>query len=132
MVVQRGTAAGAQVGGDADLDGELAGGEDLHEFRVVVGGEGVADAFGADVDGGPDACGAFDEAAGFAGVGGEAETGGARLGVEVFEEGCGTSSFISSNSDADDGWELGVEFGGLAEDAGGLFGPKLRTASMSQ
>ena len=54
VVVEGGAAAGAQVGGDADLDGELAGGEDLHEFGVVVGGEGVADALGADVDGGPD------------------------------------------------------------------------------
>ena len=40
------------------LDGDLPFGEDCEEFGVVLGGEGVADAFGADVDGGPDAGGA--------------------------------------------------------------------------
>ena len=100
-------------------------GEDLHEFGVVVGGEGVADALGADVDGGPDAGGAFDEAAGFAGVGGEAEAGGAGLGVEVFEEGCGAAGFVAADADADDGGVLGAEFGGLAEDAGGLVGAEV-------
>ena len=125
VVVQRGAAAGAQVGGDVDLDGDLALGEDLHEFGVVVGGEGVADALCPDVDGGPDAGGTFDDAAGFASVGGEAQTGGASLGVKVFEEGSGTSRFVSPDADADDGGILLAEFGGLAEDSGGLFGAEV-------
>ena len=125
MVVERGAAAGAEVGGDVELDGDLALGEDLQEFGVVLGGEAVADAFGADVDGGPDAGGAFDGAAGLAGVGGEAEAGGAGFGVEVFEEGCGAARLVAADADADDGGVLGAELGGLAEDAGGLFGAEV-------
>ena len=125
VVVKGGAAAGAEVGGDADLDGELALGEDLKEFLVVVGGEAVADALGADVDGGPDAGGAFDDAAGFSGVGGEAETGVARLGVEGLELGCGAAGLVSADADADDGGELRAELGGLAEDAGGFFGAEV-------
>ena len=64
------------VGGDVHFDGDLLFGEDFEKLGVVLGGEAVADAFGANVDGGPDGGGAFDGAAGFSGVGGEAEAGG--------------------------------------------------------
>ena len=125
VVVERGTAAGAEVGGDVDLDGDLALGKDLHEFGVVVGGEGVADAFCSNVDGGPDAGRAFDDAAGLSGVGGEAEACGSGFGVEVFEEGSGTARLVSTDADADDGGILLAKFGGLEEDAGGLFGAEV-------
>ena len=81
MRVQRGAAAGAEVGGDVDLQRDLTLGEHLEELGVVLGGQGVANALGADVDGGPDAGGAVDGAAGLAGVGGEAEAVVAGLGI---------------------------------------------------
>jgi hypothetical protein len=43
VFVEAGTAAGADVRGDVDLDGDLALGEDGEEFVVVLGGEAVAD-----------------------------------------------------------------------------------------
>ena len=55
--------------------------EDFDEVGVVLRGEGVADALGADVEGGPDAL----RAGGFAGVAGEAEAGGFGFGVELAE-----------------------------------------------
>ena len=125
MGVEVGAAAGADVGGDVDLDGDLLVGEDFEELGVVLGGEAVADALGADVDGGPDAGGAFDGAAGLAGVGGEAEAGGGGFGVGVAEEGCGAAGFVATDADADDGGVLTAELGGLAEDAGGLVGAEV-------
>ncbi len=123
--VERGAAAGAEVGGDVDLDGDLFFGEDFEELGVVLGGEAVADAFGADVDGGPDGGGAVDGAAGFSGVGGEAEAGVAGFGVEVAEEGGGAAGLVATDADADDGGVLGAELGGFAEDAGGLVGAEV-------
>ena len=120
-----GAAAGADVGGHVDLDGDLAFGEDLHQFFVVLGGEAVADAFGADVDGGPDGGGAVDGATGFSGVGGEAEAGGFGFGVEGFEKRGGAAGFVAADADADDGGILGAEFRGFAEDAGGLVGAEV-------
>ena len=125
MVGEGGAAAGAEVGGDVDLDGDLLLGEDLEELVVVLGGEAVADAFGADIESGPDGGGAVDGAAGLAGVGGEAEAGVAGFGVEVFEEGGGAASLVAADADADDGGVLVAELGGFAEDAGGLVGAEV-------
>ena len=65
--IDGGAAAGAEVGGEVEFEGDLAFGEEVEEVGVELGGEGVAEAFGADGDGGPDGL----RADGLAGVGGE-------------------------------------------------------------
>ena len=55
-----GAAAGADVRGEVDFNGDLALGEDAEEVGVVLGGEAVADAFGADVESAPNRGGAVD------------------------------------------------------------------------
>jgi hypothetical protein len=116
-VIEEGrTTAGAQVRGDVEFEGDLALGEDFEEFGVLRGGEGVADAFGADVEGGPDAL----RAGVFASVAGEAEAGGLGFGVEVAEVLGGAEEFIATDADADDGGVDVLELGGLAEDASAL------------
>ncbi len=112
--VDGGAAAGADVAGDVDLEGNLALGENLNEVGIFPGGESVADAFGADVDGGPDALGAGI----LAGVTGEAEAGGLGFGVEVAEVLGGASGFVAADADADDAGVKVLEGGGLGEDAG--------------
>jgi hypothetical protein len=107
---------GADVAGDIELEGDLALGENLDEVGVFPGGEGMADAFGADVDGGPDALGS----SGFAGVAGEAEAGGLGFGIEVAEVLGGASGFVATDADADDAGIKVLEGGGLGEDAGAL------------
>ena len=89
----------------------------LEEFVVTNGGEGVADALGADGERFADGLGA----GGFAGVVGEAQAGGAGLGVEGAEGLGAGAALVTAEADADDGGVLGAHFGGLAEDALGLF-----------
>ncbi len=60
-----GTTTGAEVAGDVELEGDLAFDENFDEVGIFLRGEGMADALGADVDGGPDAL----RAGVFAGVG---------------------------------------------------------------
>ncbi len=115
--VEGGAAAGAEVAGDVELEGDLAFGEDFDEVGVVLRGEGVADALGADVDGGPDALGAGV----FAGVAGEAEAGGLGFGVEVAELVGGAEQLVAADADADDAGVLVLELGGFLEDAGAGF-----------
>ena len=115
--VEGGAAAGAEVAGDVELEGDLALGEDFEEVGVVLRGEGMADALGADVDGRPDAL----RTGVFAGVAGEAEAGGLGFGVEVAELVGGAEQLVASDADADDaGVEL-LEVGGFLEDAGAGF-----------
>src|SRR6476620_7007611 len=70
----------------------------------------MAQTFGADAEGFPDGFGA----GGFAGVVGKAETGGARFGVSFAERFGASASFVTTESDTDDGRELGAELDGLA------------------
>ena len=77
----------------------------------------MADALGADGERFPDGFGA----GGFAGVVGEAQTGGAGLGVEGAEWLGAGDALVSAEADADDGRVLGAHFGGFAEDALGFF-----------
>lgn len=121
VVFETEAAAGFEVGGDADFEGDLALGEDGEELGIVDGGEGVAEALGADVQGAPDAFGAD----GFAGMGSEAQTGGAGFGVEIAEGLSGGAALVSADADADDGRELGAHLGGFAEDAGGFVGAEV-------
>ncbi len=116
VVFEARAATGAQVGRDADFEWDLALGQEFHELVVVDGGEGVANAFRADVEGAPDAFGAD----GFSGMGGEAEAGVASFCVEVAEGLGAGAAFVAANADADDGWELGAELGGFAEDTRGF------------
>ncbi len=81
----------------------------------------MADAFGADVDGGPDGLGA----GGLAGVGGEVEAGVAGFGVGLAEVFGGAAGLVAADADADDGGVVAAEFGGLAEDACALFGAEV-------
>ena len=120
MLGGRWAAAGAEVGGEVDLDGDLALGEDLHQVRVMLGGQAVADALGADVQGGPDAGGTVDGTGGLAGVRGEVEAGGSGLGEELAEGFGGPAGFIAADADAGDRRVLDAEFRGQAEDFGGL------------
>ena len=115
--VERGATAGAQVAGDVELEGDLALGEDFDEVGVVLRGEGVADALGADVERGPDAL----RAGVFAGVAGEAEAGGFGFGVELAELVGGAEEFVAADADADDAGVLVLELGGFVEDAGAGF-----------
>ena len=117
VVVERGTTAGAEVAGDVELEGDLALGEDFDEIGVVLGGEGVADALGADVDGRPDAL----RAGVFAGVAGEAEAGGFGIRVELAELVGGAEELVASDADADDAGVERLELGGFLEDAGAGF-----------
>ena len=89
----------------------------------MLRGERVADAFGTDVERGPDAGGAVDGAGGLAGVGGEVE---ARrdfgFGVELTEGFGGAAGFVAAYAYTDNGWGTGpFELGGQAEDGGGFF-----------
>ena len=95
----------------------MALGEDLDELGVLLSGEGVADALGADVDGGPDAL----RAGVFAGVAGEAEAGGFGFGVEVAEFVGGAEELVAADADADNAGEDVLQLGGLLEDAGAGF-----------
>jgi len=113
---KRGADASADVGGGVELDGDAAIFE-LREQRFVLnGGDGVADALGADGESFPDGLGA----GGFAGVAGEAQAGGLGAGVEMAERLGTGAAFVAAEADSDDG---GVEFaqlGGLTEDAVGF------------
>ena len=108
--IERGTATGAEVAGDVELERDLALSEDFDEVGVFLRGEGVADAFGADVDGGPDALGAGV----FAGVAGEAEAGGFGFGVEIAELVGGAEELVAADADADDAGVQVLELGGFA------------------
>ena len=54
MLRQFGTAAGAQVAGHANFNRNLALGQLLQQFRIFGGSEGVADAFGFEIERAPD------------------------------------------------------------------------------
>jgi len=114
VVFKRWATAGAEVAGDVELEGDLALDEDFDEVGVLLRGEGVADALGADVDGGPDAL----RAGVLAGVAGEAEAGGFSFEVEIAELVGGAEELVASNADADDAGVERLELGGFAEDAG--------------
>lgn len=121
VLVECGATAGAEVRGDVQLEGDLALGQDREEVGVVLRGQGVADALGADVDGGPDGGGTGDGAGGLARVDGEAETGGAGFGVDLAELLGGAAGFVAADANADDAGVLVAEFSRQAEDVGGLF-----------
>ena len=104
-------AAGAQVGCDADFEGNLALGEEIHEFGIVDCGKGMAESLGADVDSAPDAFGS----GGLAGMGGEAEASVARFCVEFAERLGAGATLVAANANADDGWKLGMQFRGFAK-----------------
>src|SRR3981081_2491545 len=72
-------AAGAHIAGNADFDGNLALSQFFQQVGVLRGGQAMADAFGAKVDGSPDRF----RARGLSGVGGEAKAviGGVRIGI---------------------------------------------------
>lgn len=110
---ERGTAAGAEIAGDVELEGNLALDEDVDEVLIVLRGEGVPDAFGSDVDGCPDAL----RTRGLACVAGEAEAGCFGFGVELAEVLGGASGFVASDADADYAGINVLEGGGLGEDA---------------
>ena len=87
------------------------------QVRVLNGREGVADALGADGERLPDGLGA----GGFAGVVGEAQAGLRGLGIEGAEGLGAGAALVAAEADADDGGVVRAHFGGLAEDALGLF-----------
>ena len=110
---ERRAAAGAEVARDVEFKRNLAFDEDGDEVGVVLRTEGVADALGADVDGGPDALGA----GGLAGVASETQAGGFGFGVEFAEVLRGAAGFVAADADADDARVPVLELGGLGEDA---------------
>ena len=77
----------------------------------------MADAFGADVEGGPDAL----RSGIFAGMAGEAEAGGFGFGVEVAEFVGGAEELVAADADADNAGVDVLQLGGFLEDAGAGF-----------
>ena len=119
--IDGGAATGAEVGGDVELERDLALGEEVDELGVKLRGERVADAFGADVDGRPDGLGTDR----FPGVRGEVQAGGRRFGVELAEGIGGAARFVSTDADAGDGRVVAMELGGLAEGTRGFLHPEM-------
>src|ERR1700722_8335680 len=117
MVQKRGAGTRPHIGGDADLDGHLALGEDLHQFGIVLGREAVADALCADVQRAPDAL----RAHGLARMRGQAQAGVTGFGIKLAEGLRASAALIATNADADDGGMPPAHLGGLTEDARCLF-----------
>lgn len=90
--------AGADVGGDGDVEGDLVVAEVLDEEGVVDGADAVADAGGAALEGGPDGFGAV----GFTGVGKDVEAGVAGEGEDVVKDFGGTAGLVATDAEADD------------------------------
>lgn len=102
--------AGADVGGDGDVEGDLVVTEVLDEEGVVDGADAVADAGGAAFEGGPDGFGAV----GFTGVGEDVEAGVAGEGEDIVKDFGGTAGFVATDAEADD--TTVAAFGGEAGD----------------
>jgi hypothetical protein len=116
MGIEGEAAAGSEVGGDIELEWDLALGEDLDKVGILFCGERMADSLGADVQRRPDAL----RADRFASVAGETETGGAGISVDLAELIGGTAGLVAADADADDAGVLLAELGCLGEDAGAL------------
>lgn len=98
MFREGGDGSGADVGGDADFEGDVLGFEVFDEGGIVDGADAVADAFGADFEGLPDAAGIGD----FAGVTEEAEAFGAGLCEELGVIAGRAVGFIATEAEGDD------------------------------
>ena len=98
MSGKTGDCAGFHVAGNTDFERDALGAEAAQEVGIVDGADAVADAFGAEVEGGADGGGAV----GFAGMGGEVEAGILRVLVSVAEGRGGAAEFVATDAEGDD------------------------------
>src|SRR5579863_7939789 len=97
MLGDGGADSGAEVTGEADFDGNLALAKFIDQVGILRGGDGVADAFGAQVERSPDGFGRT----GFAGVGSGAEAVVEGVVVDAAKKFGRTFLFVAANADAD-------------------------------
>src|SRR5437016_7240067 len=97
MVGECGATTGAQVAGEADLDGNLSLRQFFDQFGILPGMQTVANTFGSQIQCAPNGI----RAGGFAGVGSEVQAVLSAIGINVAKKLGRGPPLVASNAEAD-------------------------------